>query len=498
MPATRLRIFVSSVQKEFAQQRHDLKAFLLGDAVLRRFISEVFLFEELPAMDRRADQVYLEEVERCDIYLGLFGYDYGFEGENGISPTEHEYDYATRHGKTRLIYVWGTADKNRAPKMRALVGKAGGELIRRRIEDVSALTAEVYASLVDYLDSIGALRVPPFDTSACEGASLKDLSRKRIDWFLDSARRERGFPLKANTETKALLTHLNLLDNGKPSNAAALLFGTNPQRFHRSAETKCVHCHGSEYRRPFASQQIYTGDLFEQADQARDFVLGKINRAVGIRDVSNTAPATYELPPDAVGEAIVNALAHRDYHSNASVEVRLFADRLEVWNPGALPGTLTLDDLRKAHPSVPNNPLLAESLYLARYIEKAGSGTERMIELCQEAGLPEPEFELRAGSFVITLWRDWLSDEVLAELALNDRQLKALPILRQQRHLTNSEYQAITGATRATAKRDLEALVQKAVIVARGSGRGAHYEFLKKRLKNGSNGSTHGGAGNGA
>lgn len=64
MPATRLKIFISSVQKEFSQLRQDLKAFLLGDAVLRRFISEVFLFEELPAGDRRADQVYLAEVER--------------------------------------------------------------------------------------------------------------------------------------------------------------------------------------------------------------------------------------------------------------------------------------------------------------------------------------------------------------------------------------------------------------------------------------------------
>jgi len=91
MPATRLRIFMSSVQKEFPQLRQDLKAFLLGDAVLRRFVSEVFLFEELPARSRRADDVYLEEVERCDIYLGIFGLEYGSEDAEGISPTEHEF-----------------------------------------------------------------------------------------------------------------------------------------------------------------------------------------------------------------------------------------------------------------------------------------------------------------------------------------------------------------------------------------------------------------------
>lgn len=95
MPATRLKIFVSSVQKEFAQIRLDLKAFLLGDAVLRRFVAEVFLFEEIPAKNRRADQVYLEKVERCDIYLGLFGYEYGNQDQQGISAIEHEYDHAT-------------------------------------------------------------------------------------------------------------------------------------------------------------------------------------------------------------------------------------------------------------------------------------------------------------------------------------------------------------------------------------------------------------------
>ena len=480
MPTKRLGIFISSVQKEFAQLRRDLKAFLLGDAVLRRFVTEVFLFEEMPAKDRRADQVYLEEVERCDIYLGLFGYEYGNEDRQGLSATEREYNHATQLGKPRPIYVWGAHDSKRAAKMKSLVRKVGSELIRRRVEDVSALTTEVYASLVDYLDDMGALRVPPFDTSACAGAGLKDLSRKRIDWFLETAVRERGFPLKPNTTTQALLTHLNLLDHDKPTNAAMLLFGENPQRFHRTAETKCMHCHGTEYRRPFASQQIYSGDLFDQANQAHDFVLAKINRAVGTRALSITAPATYELPPDAVSEAIVNAIAHRDYHSNASVEVRLFADRLEVWNPGSLPGTLTLDDLRNDHPSVPRNPLIAESLYLTRYIEKVGSGTQRMIELCRQAGLPEPNYELRAGSFVLTLWRDWLTAEVMAGFHLNERQLKGLTCLRAEGRLTSGRYQELTGISRQTASRDLEDMVKKGILNRYGDRRGTFYGKAKK------------------
>lgn len=481
MTMTRKRIFISSVQKEFAQVRRDLKAFLLGDAVLRRFVSDVFLFEELPARDQRADTVYLEEVERCDIYLGIFGYEYGFEDADGVSPTEREYDHASRHGKPRLVYVWGSDEKQRHPKMRQLVSKASNELIRRRIEDASALTAEVYASLVDYLDTSGALRVPPFDTSPCEQASLKDISRKRIEWFLDTARRERGFPLKSNTSTQVLLTHLNLVHDQKPTNAAIILFGSNPQKFHRTAETKCMHCRGTEYRRPFLSMQVYVGDLFEQANLARDFVLDRIDRAVGVRDVSITAPAAYELPPDAVGEAIVNAIAHRDYHSNASVEVRLFADRLEIWNPGSLPGTLTMDSLRHDHPSVPYNPLLAESLYLARYIERVGSGTQTMIELCREAGLPEPQFEQREGFFVTTIWRDWLTPEILAGLNLNERQMKAVAHIKGFGRITNSEFQELTGSTRKTAARDLDDLVQKSVLVRVGEKRGSYYILTEKK-----------------
>jgi len=488
MPAKRLKIFISSVQKEFAQQRLDLKAFLLGDAVLSRFVSEVFLFEELPAKDRRAEQAYLEEVKRCDIYLGLFGYEYGNENRQGLSPTEDEFNHATKHKKTRLVYVWGSDEKRRDPKMRKLVARANHELIRRRIEDVNSLTSEVYASLVNYLDGIGALRIPPFDTSTSDKTTLKDLSRTRINWFLKTARRERGFPLKTTTETKALLTHLNLIDGGQPTNAAILLFGANPQRVHRTAETKCVSCHGTQYRRPFASMQIYGGDLFEQADQACEFILARINRAIGLRATSITAPATYELPPDVIREAIVNAIAHRDYHSNASVEVRLFANRLEIWNPGAMPGTLTLDDLRKAHPSVPNNPLIAESLYLARYIEKAGSGTLLMMTLCQEAGLPEPTYELRAGSFVITLWRDWLTDEVLAQLDLNERQRHAIALVKAQGQITNQNLREQSGVTIRTASRDLEELVRKGVLEKIGAtGRSTFYIIARKLDINRSN-----------
>ena len=91
---TPLRIFLSSVQKEFAAERAALRDYLRGDALMRRFF-EVFLFEEVPAADRRADALYLDEVDRCDLFIALFGDDYGFEDAEGVSPTQREFARAS-------------------------------------------------------------------------------------------------------------------------------------------------------------------------------------------------------------------------------------------------------------------------------------------------------------------------------------------------------------------------------------------------------------------
>jgi ATP-dependent DNA helicase RecG len=210
--------------------------------------------------------------------------------------------------------------------------------------------------------------------------------------FIRDARRGRGFPLSEEASAEELLTHLNLLDKGRPVNAAVLLFARKPQRFLISSEVKCAHFHGTEVAKPIPSYQVYKGTVFELVDQSVDFVMSKINLKVGTRSESPQVPIAYEMPREVVTEAIVNAVVHRDYTSNGSVQVMLFADRLEVWNPGTLPPSLTLEKLRKPHGSIPGNPLLAEPLYLTRYIERMGTGTRDMIRRCREAGLPEPVF----------------------------------------------------------------------------------------------------------
>ena len=397
-----IRIFISSVQGEFAEERAVLRDYIRNDALIRRFF-DAFLFEDVPASDRRPDHLYLDEVEQCDIYVGLFGYQYGSADEDGLSPTAREFEHATKFGAHRLVFVKGS-NGSRHPKMRELIRRAQAGLFRKRFSSPAELVAGLYAALVEYLERKQLIRWGPFDASPCVQATLDDLDFELMEQFVGTARAVRQFPLPERTPPENLLEHLNLRNEGRPTNAAILLFGRSPQRFIMSSEIRCAHFHGTEVAKPIPSYQVYKGTVFELVDQAVDFVLSKINRRIGTRSENARASRSYEIPVEVVTEAIVNAVAHRDYTDNGSVQVMLFADRLEVRNPGRLPPPLTVESLRVAHRSVPTNPLLGEALYLAEYIERMGTGTLDMIRRCTEAGLPEPEFAVTDG-FIATVWR---------------------------------------------------------------------------------------------
>ena len=247
-----------------------------------------------------------------------------------------------------------------------------------------------------------------------------------------------------------------------------------------------MHFHGTEIQRPAPFYRIFKGNVLNQVDMAADFVMSKLNQSVGTRTESSQAPVRYEILPDVIREAVVNAVAHRYYTSAGAVLVSVFADLVEVWNPGVLPAPLTTESLRHPHGSIARNPRLCEVLFLARYVEKYGTGTLMMIRESLAHNLPEPDFAQRGGEFTIALWRDWLTDQVMAELALNDRQRRALVYLKTHRKISNAEYQQVAKAIKKTATRDLNDLKQKGIIEQIGNrGPGVHYILMKKMDKMG-------------
>ena len=401
------RIFISSVQREFAKERKALAEYVRKDAILGRFF-EVFLFEEVPAQERKADGVYLAEVDDCDIYLGIFGHTYGNVDSNGFSATEREYRRATAKHKYRICFVDKSAGET-DPREAAFIARVNDDVVRKGFVGYDDLRTAVYAALAKHLEDKGLINVLPFDAAKTAGVTVKDLSVAKIRDFIRTAREKRQFSLPVNTSVEKLLTALELIDDdGNVLNPAALLFGKCPQKFFVASEVKCAQFYADRVSKPMADHQIYMGDVFELADQATRFVMSHISNWVGTRETGDTAevPTKFELPYDAVKEAIVNAIVHRDYTSNASVQVMLFKDRLEVWSPGSLPHGMTIGKLSKTHKSVPVNPLLARAMYLKGYIEKSGTGTEDMIAKCKEWGVPAPEWtEDDADDFRVILKR---------------------------------------------------------------------------------------------
>ena len=180
----------------------------------------------------------------------------------------------------------------------------------------------MYSALVRYLKENGFIRKEPFDIAHDTSATLDDLDFDKIRNFVHLANVKRSFPLPVDTAPQEILTKLNLADSvGQLSNAAMLLFGKNPQKFFISSEIKCAQFYGTEVEKPMLSYQIFKGDVFQIVNDTCSFVMSHVDNWTGTRKNGPTAAVETrpELPFDAVKEAVVNAVCHRDYNSNGSI-----------------------------------------------------------------------------------------------------------------------------------------------------------------------------------
>ena len=249
-----------------------------------------------------------------------------------------------------------------------------------------------------------------------------------------------------------------------------------------------MHFHGTEIQRPAPYYQIFKGRLFEQVDRAADFVLS-VHQSQR-RHARPERPGSRRLR----NPARRGARGHRQRHrpprlrlgrSGAGVRFRRPGGSLE---PRRVAAAVDPERLREPHGSVPRNARICEALFLARYIEKYGTGTLMMIRESVEHSLPEPDFEQRAGEFTVTVWRDWLTEQVLAASDLNERQRSVVTHVKITGRVTSQDYQQLTGATPRTATRDLDDLVGKGLLRKVGKvGRGTHYVIQAKPDKNRTN-----------
>ncbi|MFP4082418.1 MAG: ATP-binding protein [Candidatus Aminicenantes bacterium] len=323
-----------------------------------------------------------------------------------------------------------------------------------------------------------------FDAQICKGATWKDIDEKRVRCFLKKAKAERNLEVDTAISIKETMNRLKLTRDGKLTNAAILMFGKDPQKFFLEARLRCGRFKGVTAQE-FIDMKVIEGNIIDQIDNAEKFVLTHIKKAAKI--IMFERQEVWEYPPEALREAIVNAVCHRDYFLTGNIQIGIYDDRVEIWSPGRLPEPLTPNMLKGEHQSIPRNPLIANILFLIRYIEQWGKGTNKIIDWCKNHGLKEPDFLESGGSFVVRFPApenilDLVPDKRrlnLKELGLHERQIKALRMMvNEERVFTNTLYQQTFGVSRRTALRDLKGLVELNQVRMVGVGKAAKYKAI--------------------
>lgn len=318
-----------------------------------------------------------------------------------------------------------------------------------------------------------------FETGLVEGATLDDLDRGQIRRYLETLQVGPQEDVGQLLVGRGCVVRQAEGETYAPTVAGILLFGRNPQRFVRSAEIICVRYPGSEMGDEFVRQEI-GGPLGDQIRQAEAFVVGNMRR--GMRIAGMTREETNEYPVAVVREAIVNAVAHRDYSIRGEgIRLLMFSDRLEVYSPGRLPGHVTLENLLDERYS--RNEAIVAVLSDLGYIERLGYGIDRMIATMKGLGLPEPDFTETAAGFQVTLHSGGESlvspqpqQQPTQHAFLNERQEMALAFVNEKGRITNSDFQQLVPDVSAeTIRRDLSDLVERNLLIRIGSKRATYY-----------------------
>jgi ATP-dependent DNA helicase RecG len=321
-----------------------------------------------------------------------------------------------------------------------------------------------------------------FDTQICLKATLKEIDKEKLRWFLRKAKEERNYDIDPEVPIKEALNRLNLIQDEKLTNTAILLFAKDLQKFFPQVKIRAGRFKGAEGL-DFIDMKVLEGSIPELREKAMKFIMDHIRH--GVFFDANRRYDRWEYPLRAVEEVLNNALAHREYFSNAEIQLSIYDDRIEVWNPGELPKPLTPQDLKRKHKSIPRNKLLADKIFLIKFIEQWGKGTNRIIDEMRQNNLPEPKFQNLSGGFEVTLigpgksFEKEIEKEKLHKLEINERQRKAIKYVVEEGTINRREYIRLNQISHTIAHRELKELVEKGVFRKKGAGKYIRYELTQ-------------------
>ncbi|MFN2110344.1 MAG: ATP-binding protein [Anaerolineae bacterium] len=319
-----------------------------------------------------------------------------------------------------------------------------------------------------------------YEAEPVAGATRDDFDDDTLREFVEMWEKRQGRPLSRPLDD--VLEEMGwLLPGGQPTIAGILLFGKNPQAFIPRSGLTFVRFDGTQAHREegdpgYGRRVEFKGALAHIIQRAWDILQDEIRVGAVVRGLERKEQ--WQYPPTAIREALVNAVAHRDYRLRGrAIEVRMFSDRLEISSPGGLPGFITIDNIVDEHFS--RNPRIVSGLFHWGYIEELGLGVDLMIQDMVNAGHPPPQFRALDYAFTVIFENIHKRQPVVPvniDLTMNERQAKALAYLQQNERITNREYQKLCpDVTAETLRLDLVDLVERGVVLKIGEKRGTHY-----------------------
>jgi ATP-dependent DNA helicase RecG len=420
---SKLRVFVSSVQKEMESERVAIASLITTDPYLLQHCEPV-LFEKEPAPARKLSQPYLKCLESCQIYLLLIHKEYG-KPDGSLSATHHEYRHAQKLGLPSLIFIKGEnpVDEDRASETKAFFAEIRNDKhTYKRFLDRLDLRAEVRRALLQLLKD--DFQIEPSSeeaaggqelieaASAFESTPLNDVHWKSLDEQLVGAFAakvvespdsrvfdERVFQ---SLHTRGLLWRKGEKGDHFATAAGFLLLGFRPGDRYPQCEILVDAYADTKISGKPRGQLNINAALPNAIDQILEFVDKHTfhpARVVGINNITLD-----EYPQRALREALVNAVAHRNYEdASRKIAVQIFSDRVVVASPGYPPSPLTLAKLRRGnYRPCSRNSVIAQALATMNLMEQRGSGFARMRDTMLDHGLDAPLYGQQDGFFVVT------------------------------------------------------------------------------------------------
>lgn len=505
------RIFISSVQKELELERAAVAGLIATDPFLFQHCTPV-LFEKEPPPPHPASRPYLDSLRGCAVYLLLIANEYGHR-DGDISAMHHEYRLAKELQLPTIIFIKGATDAGRSEETNELIKeiKKSGHTYKR-FHDREDLKPEMLRALVRILGEEFGLEATGAEVdegehqieaaSAFEATVLSDVTVASLDQDLIAAFSQRvnaGEMVQAGLSAAEALHSRGLAIRGDAPNVflatagSFVLFGHHPA--HRFPQCEILVDAYDDIRitgRPKGQLNV-NATLPRALEQVLKFIDDHTfhpRRVVGLNNIR-----LEEYPVAALREALLNAVAHRNYDdASRKVFVRIFRDRIEIASPGYPLKPLTLAKLRRGgYRPCSRNPLIAQTLATLDKMEQRGSGFARMRDAMLDHGLNEAKIDQQDGFFVVTLpGPDGNYDRIktptnisalvssAVEARLTERQRQMMAALVQGEILTSKICQERFNVSAPVIFADFQKLIEEGLVERIGAGRATRY-ILRSR-----------------